>query len=144
MKRKQKILVLIIILPLLVGTLYSQDVAYSPENQLDLNNATFEQITRLPIPVELAEKIYTRILYQGPLSNVYELNQIEGMDPAQTGSLLDVDHDIAVRTGLECAPQVHVLLGTDPKGTVRFSIGAFNEKDHIIKAIEAVKDIATQ
>ena len=82
MNGKQKILVLIVILQLLVGALYSQDVAYSPENQLDLNNATFEQITRLPIPLELAEKIYTRILYQGPLSSVYELNQIEGVDPA--------------------------------------------------------------
>jgi len=53
--------------------------SYSPEHQLDLNNASFEEIARLPIPQELAERIYYRIQYQGPFKSVYQLNQIEGM-----------------------------------------------------------------
>ena len=57
--------------------------------------------------------------------------------------MLDVDHNIACRTGLQCAPLVHVQLGTDKiHGTVRLSIGAFNTEEHIDKAIEAVKTIA--
>lgn len=36
------------------------------------------------------------------------------------------DNDIAVRTGLHCAPYAHKFLGTFPAGTVRFSISYFN------------------
>ena len=60
------------------------------------------------------------------------------------GTMLDVDYNIACRTGLQCAPLVHKQLGTDKiHGTVRFSIGPFNTDEHIEKAIEAVKEIAT-
>jgi len=58
------------------------------------------------------------------------------------GTFLDVDYNIAVRTGLQCAPLVHEGIGTSPKGTVRFSIGYFNTEKDIDTAIEAVTDIA--
>ena len=58
--------------------------------------------------------------------------------------MLDVDHNIACRTGLQCAPLVHKQIGTDKiHGTVRLSIGAFNTEEHIDTAIEAVKSIAS-
>jgi len=69
---------------------------------------------------------------------------IEGWDAGNVGTMLDVDHNIACRTGLQCAPLVHVQLGTDKiHGTVRLSIGAFNSEEHINAAIEAVKSIAS-
>jgi len=69
---------------------------------------------------------------------------LEGMDAADVGTMLDVDHDIACRTGLHCAPRVHEQLGTDKiRGAVRFGIGPFNTKEHIQTAIEAVRDIAS-
>ncbi len=48
---------------------------------------------------------------------------VEGMNPADTGSILDQAFDIAVRTGLHCAPLAHQTLGTFPEGTVRVSPG---------------------
>ncbi len=69
---------------------------------------------------------------------------IEGWDAGNVGTMLDVDHNIACRTGLQCAPLVHVQLGTDKiHGTVRLSIGPFNTEEHIDKTIEAVKQIAS-
>jgi cysteine desulfurase family protein len=69
---------------------------------------------------------------------------IEGWDAGNVGTMLDVDYNIACRTGLQCAPLVHVQLGTDKiHGTVRLSIGAFNTEEHIDAAIEAVKSIAS-
>jgi len=67
----------------LLSLLFAQQPAtpYTPEHQLDINNASFEEISRLPIPRELAERIYYRIEYQGPLKSVYDLNQIPGMTP---------------------------------------------------------------
>ena len=68
---------------------------------------------------------------------------IEGLAAADVSTMLDVDHNIACRTGLHCAPLVHETLGTDKlKGTVRFSIGPLNTEEHIEKAVEAVEDIA--
>ncbi|MEI6614383.1 MAG: aminotransferase class V-fold PLP-dependent enzyme [Chrysiogenales bacterium] len=71
------------------------------------------------------------------------LFNIAGLEAQDTGTLLDVDFNIATRTGLHCAPQAHEGLGTDKiHGAVRFGIGPFNSEEHIQKAIAAVRKIA--
>ncbi len=68
---------------------------------------------------------------------------INGVEAGEVGTMLDVDYDIASRTGLQCAPMVHELLGTiDIHGTVRLSVGPFNTAEHIDAAILAVKETA--
>lgn len=68
---------------------------------------------------------------------------IEGLEAADTGTMLDVDYNIACRTGLHCTPMVHEHLGTDRiHGAVRFGIGPFNTEAHIDAAIAAVAEIA--
>jgi cysteine desulfurase / selenocysteine lyase len=57
--------------------------------------------------------------------------------------ILDVDSNIACRTGLHCAPMVHGHLGTDKiHGSVRCGIGPFNNCKHIKKVLSAVAEIA--
>lgn len=69
---------------------------------------------------------------------------IDGIPAGDVGMMLDVDYNIACRTGLQCAPKVHEKLGTaEIKGTVRFGIGPFNTEEHIDKAIKAVEEIST-
>lgn len=69
---------------------------------------------------------------------------IKGFEAGDVGTMLDVDYNIAVRTGLQCAPMVHKHIGTyDMHGTVRMSIGAFTTEEEIDAAIEAVKEIAS-
>lgn len=69
---------------------------------------------------------------------------IEGWDAGNVGTMLDMDYNIACRTGLQCAPLVHEQLGTDKlHGTVRISIGPFNTEGHIDKAIEAARNITS-
>ena len=71
------------------------------------------------------------------------LFNVDGLDAADTGTMLDVDHNIACRTGLHCAPLVHERLGTDKiHGGVRFGIGPFNTEEHIRTAIAGVTEIA--
>ena len=68
---------------------------------------------------------------------------VKGFEAADVGTMLDVDYNIATRTGLHCAPKVHEGLGTvDMHGTVRMSIGPFNTEEDINTVIEAVRDIA--
>jgi len=69
---------------------------------------------------------------------------IEGFDSGDVGMMLDVDYNIASRTGLQCAPLVHTGIGTDKiHGTVRLSIGPFNTEAHVDAALEAIADIAS-
>jgi cysteine desulfurase family protein len=69
---------------------------------------------------------------------------IKGLEASDAGTMLDVDHNIACRTGLHCAPLVHEQLGTDKiHGAVRFGIGPFNTQEHIDAAVTAVRDIAS-
>lgn len=70
---------------------------------------------------------------------------VDGIDAGSVGIMLDVDHNIATRTGLHCAPLVHKQIGTmGIHGGVRFSIGAFNSEKDVETAIEAVKEIAEE
>jgi selenocysteine lyase/cysteine desulfurase len=68
---------------------------------------------------------------------------IMGFEAGDVGTMLDVDYNIACRTGLQCAPLVHRHLGTEKMhGTVRLSIGPFTTDEHVDAAIEAVAEIA--
>ncbi|MCU0371630.1 MAG: aminotransferase class V-fold PLP-dependent enzyme [Ignavibacteria bacterium] len=68
---------------------------------------------------------------------------VRGFEAGDVGTMLDIDYNIACRTGLHCAPKVHVGLGTDKiHGAVRLSVGPFNTEEHIDIAINAVKEIA--
>ena len=68
---------------------------------------------------------------------------VDGLEAMDTGTMLDVDYNIACRTGLHCTPMVHEHLGTDKlHGAARFGIGAFNTEAHIDAAIHGVSEIA--
>lgn len=68
---------------------------------------------------------------------------VAGLQAGDVGTMLDVDHGIACRTGLHCAPMVHEHLGTDKlHGAVRFGVGPFNTGAEIDKAVRAVGEIA--
>lgn len=71
------------------------------------------------------------------------LFNVDGFEALNTGTMLDVDYNIACRTGLHCAPLVHEQLGLiEIHGGVRFGIGPFNTEEHTRTAINAVKEIA--
>jgi cysteine desulfurase/selenocysteine lyase len=71
------------------------------------------------------------------------LCNVDGFEALNTGTILDVDYNIACRTGLHCAPLVHEQLGTvNIHGGVRFGIGPFNTEDDIQTAVEAMREVA--
>jgi selenocysteine lyase/cysteine desulfurase len=111
-----------------------------------VNNVYREEMTlarKLADGLRLIEgvKLYCYDNLDNHLSTI--LMNLEGVDPDDVGVMLDVDHSIAVRTGLHCAPLVHRQLGTEKTdGGVRFSVGAFNTVEDIAAAIAAIADIA--
>ena len=60
--------------------------------------------------------------YVGIVSCVFE-----GISSEVAGNIF-AERNIAVRAGLQCAPNAHKFLGTYPAGTVRFSVNIFNNE----------------
>lgn len=64
---------------------------------------------------------------------------LDRWEPTDLGVALDQDFEVAVRTGLHCAPLAHRTIGTFPTGTVRLSPGyftTFEDVDWVITALE--------
>ena len=80
----------------------------------------------------------------GPENHISVLSfNVDGLEAGDVGTMMDVDHNIACRTGLQCAPLVHRQMGTEAiHGTVRLSIGPFNTREDISAAIGAVREVA--
>jgi len=68
----------------------------------------------------------------------------EGVHCSEVAHVLDRGFEIAVRSGLHCAPIAHKTIGTFPNGTVRVSLGAFNTKNHIDALIGALSEISKE
>jgi len=68
---------------------------------------------------------------------------VDGYEAGDVGTMLDVEFNIATRTGLHCAPLVHQQLDLIKiHGGVRFAVGPFNTEAHIDRAIEGITEIA--
>ena len=65
----------------------------------------------------------------------------EGYTASEVGMILDNSFEIAVRTGLHCAPYLHRELGTAPEGAVRISPGYFNTEDDIDRCLSALEQL---
>jgi len=74
---------------------------------------------------------------------VVSLN-IKNIDSSEIAYVLDEEYNIAVRSGLHCAPLAHKTIETLDQGVVRFSFGIFNTCNEIKKAISALKEISEE
>ena len=66
---------------------------------------------------------------------------VKGKSPNEIADILNERFDIAVRSGLHCAPLMHKFLGTEKEGLVRVSIGFENSEDDALKLIKALDKI---
>ncbi len=66
---------------------------------------------------------------------------IKKLKPVEVGYTLGKNFDIAVRSGLLCAPLIHEKLGTSPYGAVRASFSYFTEEEEIDLLVKAVSEM---
>ncbi|MEO0077005.1 MAG: helix-hairpin-helix domain-containing protein, partial [candidate division WOR-3 bacterium] len=57
--------------------------SYPPHNQLDINNATYEQIQELPLSKIAIERIYQYLLLYGEFNSIYDLRKIKEISPEE-------------------------------------------------------------
>lgn len=65
---------------------------------------------------------------------------MDGISSDAAGSIFS-ERNIAVRTGLQCAPLAHQFLGTFPAGTIRFSVNCLTSNEDYIGLKSALNDI---
>lgn len=89
-------------------------------------------------------KIFRNIKIVSPIDEDIGIGVVscvfDGYSSDSIGQILN-EHDIAVRTGLHCAPYAHEFLGTFPSGTVRFSVSYFNDDSDFEKLQEVLEYI---
>lgn len=127
-----------------VGGLYAGVKWITEQGIMNIHNREIELWDKLRRGVQDIEGVTTYCATSKENKNpVLSLN-IKGFEAGDVGTMLDVDYNIAVRTGLQCAPKVHQHIGTaDIHGTVRMSVGAFTTEADIDAAITAIKEIAS-
>ncbi len=69
---------------------------------------------------------------------------LEGTHPSEVAHVLDRAFDIAVRSGLHCAPSAHKAIGSFPDGTVRVSLSIFNTKEDIDSLADVLLEISKE
>ena len=69
--------------------------------------------------------------------------RIPGYEPQEIAAVLDASFGIQVRAGLHCAPRMHRSLGTiDVGGTIRASLGPFNNEQDVAAVVDALRELA--
>ncbi|MCP4247993.1 MAG: aminotransferase class V-fold PLP-dependent enzyme [bacterium] len=68
---------------------------------------------------------------------------IDDLAPEEAAAVLDEAFGIAVRGGLQCAPQTHQALDTYPEGTLRISPGWQTTTEQIDRTVDALGQLAT-
>lgn len=67
---------------------------------------------------------------------------VKDFQSEHVADILNSEYDIAVRSGLHCAPKMHEALGTVTQGIVRASIGCDNTLEECEFLLRAVREIA--
>ena len=68
---------------------------------------------------------------------------INGFDCHEASNILDSTASVQTRAGLHCAPLVHRAMKTEEQGgTIRLSVGLFNNKEQIEKTVAAVGELS--
>lgn len=73
---------------------------------------------------------------------VLSLN-VSGYDPTDVAAVLDTSYRVQVRAGLHCASRIHRRIGSQERGgTVRLSLGPYNNETEVDIAADAIREIA--
>lgn len=79
-------------------------------------------------------------IIRGPIVSI----NIGNLDSSTVSNILSEEYGINTRSGGHCAPKMHIQLGTQKQGAVRFSFSIFTSKTDLDKAVEAISEIANK
>ena len=120
-----------------VEWILSQGVEALHEKETALTRLFYEKIVHAP-----GVKIYGRFdeTDRAPIASL----NFGDEDAARAADILWEDYGICVRAGAHCAPLIHKALGTVEQGMVRFSFSHQNTEAEVLRAAEAVCELAEE
>jgi len=111
-----------------------------------LKNLTYKRIKKIEeshfnkLKIILARYSFLEIIKpQGRCSTIIAC-KIKNYSPENFADFF-CKNNIAIRTGLQCAPNAHKVYRTFPSGTIRFSVGLFNTRREFIKLNKALNKL---
>ena len=120
-----------------VEWILSQGVEVLHEKEMALTRLFYEKIVHAP-----DVKIYGSF-DETDRAPIVSLN-FGDADAARAADILWEDYGICVRAGAHCAPLIHKALGTVEQGMVRFSFSHQNTEAEVLRAAEAVCELAEE
>lgn len=120
-----------------VEWILSQGVEALHEKEMALTRLFYEKIVHAP-----GVKIYGSF-DETDRAPIVSLN-FGDEDAARAADILWEDYGICVRAGAHCAPLIHKALGTVEQGMVRFSFSHQNTEAEVLRAAEAVYELAEE
>lgn len=112
----------------------TESVIWTYHNKQEINNVITEMSNKLYTSLSLRNDVKLYSKYPSPVISF----NIGDFTSSEIGDYLN-DNNIAVRSGLHCAPLIHKFLGTYTSGTVRVSIGynnSMSDIDYLISVID--------
>ncbi|MGD9559848.1 MAG: aminotransferase class V-fold PLP-dependent enzyme [Oscillospiraceae bacterium] len=67
---------------------------------------------------------------------------IAGVPSSEAAMVLDMEYDVATRSGFHCAPLAHISIGTQAMGAVRMSASFFTTEAEVAEGLRAVQAVA--
>ena len=118
-----------------VNFINSVGIDYIYSHETSLAKLLFDGLKNIPSVTVYATDDFTK--RNGTVSF-----NIAGIDAVSVSQELDEKYGIAVRAGYHCAYSAHKCMGTHDGGTVRASVGFYNNQADIDKLLHAVSQIA--
>lgn len=109
----------------------NKGISQIEEHEMRLTQYLYKQLKRL------GAELYTPFPYRKRFAPVLSFN-VRELTSEKVGEFLN-KNQIAVRTGLHCAPLAHKQIGTLERGTVRVAPSVFNSSEDIDKLIFVIK-----
>lgn len=81
-------------------------------------------------------------IYTPKLHGAIAAFNVKDFKSEHVADILNAEYDIAVRSGLHCAPKMHEFLGTTMQGVVRASLGCDNTLEQCDFFLKAIREIA--
>lgn len=82
--------------------------------------------------------------YEAPVRMPIVTFNIKDIPSDEIANLLEEEHQIAIRSGIHCAPLLHQAFGTTSQGAVRFSFSHMNNQEEVAIGVRALHAIAEQ
>ena len=104
------------------------------EQAISRYNRLFEAVSSLPGVIIYGHPVPDRQL---PLISF----NVSGLTTKELNHQLNALH-LKAAAGLQCAPLAHQMLGTEPEGAIRLSIGVMSQDNEIDLAVERLNELA--